>query len=154
MPTAVYVASPLGFASGMSGYGLYVKEKLLNSGHRVLDPWAQDYSRAFTEMESQYSVAYRRRSARELAERIGEENEKLIREATHVLGIVDGMEPDSGTVSEMAFGYGIGKRVYGLRTDLRDAGDFFGVPLNLQVMHWIRASGGKLFRSIAKIDLA
>jgi len=60
---------------------------------------------------------------------------------------------DSGTVSEIGFGAGLGKKCYGLRTDVRDSGEFDGLPFNLQVLYWIEASGGRLFRRIEDIEL-
>jgi nucleoside 2-deoxyribosyltransferase len=69
-----------------------------------------------------------------------------IREADVVFAILDGAEVDSGTASEVGFGSALGKRCNGLRTDIRDSGDFHGVPLNLQVLHFIERTGGKLFR--------
>jgi hypothetical protein len=38
-------------------------------------------------------------------------------------------------------------------TDFRDSPDFDGIPINLQVLYWIEASGGKLFRRIEDICL-
>lgn len=41
----------------------------------------------------------------------------------------------------------------GLRTDLRDSGDFVGVAINLQVLHFIERSGGRLFRRLEEVEL-
>ena len=67
--------------------------------------------------------------------------------------VLDGTEPDSGTVSELGFGAGIGKKCFGLRTDFRDSGDLPGLALNLQVLYFIEYSGGRLFRRIEDIEL-
>ena len=56
------------------------------------------------------------------------------------------------TAAEIGFAVGIGKRCYGLRTDWRDCGDYVGLPVNLQVLHFIEKSGGKLFRRIEEIE--
>lgn len=71
-----------------------------------------------------------------------------------MFAILDGAEIDSGTASEVGFGSALGKPCYGLRTDRRDTGDFVGVPVNLQVLHFIRRSGGVLFRRLEEISLA
>ena len=68
-----------------------------------------------------------------------------------VFAILDGAEVDSGTASELGFGSALGKRCYGLRTDFRESGDFHGVPVILQVLHFIERTGGKLFRRIDEI---
>ncbi len=72
----------------------------------------------------------------------------MIRSCDVVLGVLDGPELDSGTVSEVGFAAGLGKKCYGLRTDFRNSGDFDGIPINLQALYWIESSGGKLFRRI------
>lgn len=83
----------------------------------------------------------------------GAVNAQGIRGSEFVLAVLDGTEPDSGTVAELGYGAGIGKRCFGLRTDFRDCGDFPGVPLNLQVLHFIETSGGRLFRRIEDVEL-
>jgi hypothetical protein len=42
--------------------------------------------------------------------------------------VLDGLELDSGTVSEIGFAAALGKKCYGLRTDFRNSGDFEGFP--------------------------
>ncbi len=76
----------------------------------------------------------------------------MIRACDVVLGVLDGLELDSGTVSEMGFAAALGKKCYGLRTDFRNGGDFDGIPINLQALYWIESSGGKLFRRISEIS--
>ncbi len=49
----------------------------------------------------------------DIATRIGKANEEMIRTCDIVLGVLDGAELDSGTVSEIGFGAGIGKTCYG-----------------------------------------
>jgi nucleoside 2-deoxyribosyltransferase len=75
----------------------------------------------------------------------------MIRSCDIVLGVLDGAEVDSGVTSEIGYAAALGKRCYGLRTDFRNCGDFDGMPVNLQVMYWIEASGGRLFRRIEEI---
>lgn len=67
--------------------------------------------------------------------------------------VLDGIELNSGDVSEIGFAAAFGKRCYGLRADFRNSGDFDGIPINLQVLYLIESSGGKLFRSISEISL-
>jgi len=68
-----------------------------------------------------------------------------------LLAVLDWTEPDSGTVAELRYAAGKGKRCYRLRTDLRDSADLPGLALNLQVLYFITSSGGSLFRSISQI---
>ena len=88
----------------------------------------------------------------EVARQIGRMSEQAIRDTDLILGVLDGVELDSGTVCEIGFAAWLGKRCYGLRTDFRDLGDFECLPLNLQVLYFIESSGGKLFRRIEDIE--
>ncbi|GFO67147.1 2-deoxyribonucleoside glycosidase [Geomonas limicola] len=152
--TRVYLASPLGFSPENRDYLTRIKDRLVSLGIEVFDPWAQpqfsaELEKAFQEKDHQARVA----AFAGLARRIGVCNEAGIREADYLLAVVDGAEVDSGTAAEVGFACGLGKRCYGLRTDLRDSGDFVGIPVNLQLLHFIETSGGQLFRSIAEIIL-
>lgn len=153
--TKLYLASPLGFSPENGAYLERIKAKLASQGVEVFDPWAQQQfepaiGRAFLESDHAARVS----AFREIAERIGSANEDGIRWADTLLAVLDGAEVDSGTASEVGFASALGKTCYGLRTDLRDSGDFVGVPVNLQVLHFIQRSGGTMFRSIAEISLS
>jgi len=152
--TRLYLASPLGFSPEHRDYLNRIKERLYEQGVAVFDPWAQaqfsaEIESAFQEKDHAARVA----AFAELARRIGACNEQGIRDADYLLAVVDGTEVDSGTAAEVGFACGLGKRCYALRTDLRDSGDFVGIPVNLQLLHFIETSGGRLFRSIAEIVL-
>ena len=150
--TTVYLASPLGFSPEMKDYRDRIKLRLKELDCEVFDPWDQAYgsiirdARAITDWHDR--VAALGKSARD----IGRMNEKAIRETDLILGILDGAELDSGTVCEIGFAAGLGKRCYGLRTDFRDLGDFEGLPINLQVLYFIDSSGGRLFRRLEDIE--
>jgi nucleoside 2-deoxyribosyltransferase len=148
----IYLASPLGFSPENSPYLHKVKQRLVGLGFEVFDPWEQ---KGF-EKELQAAFAadgYLERvdAFRRLASDIGACNERGIAQSDIVFAILDGAEVDSGTASEVGFGSALGKKCYGLRTDLRDSGDFVGVPINLQVLHFIERSGGVLFRTVEEI---
>ena len=148
----VYLASPTGFSPEMKDYRDRVKAKLRALGHEVLDPWDTDFSRLF---EGVATLGYEQRLKynRWAGDFIGRANYTALVNSEAVLGILDGTEPDAGTVGEVCFGAGISKVCYGLRTDFRDSGDMPGIPINLQVMFFIEASGGRLFRSIEDIAI-
>jgi nucleoside 2-deoxyribosyltransferase len=150
MPT-VYLASPLGFSPEWKDYRDKIKRKLYELECTVLDPWEEHYGDEIEQAGSIGDWQARVAAFRRTAERIGRANEDMIRSCNLVLGILDGPELDSGTVSEIGFAAALGKRCYGLRTDFRDCGEFDGLPFNLQVLYWIESSGGKLFRRIEEI---
>ncbi|MBU5613159.1 nucleoside 2-deoxyribosyltransferase [Geomonas azotofigens] len=150
----VYLASPLGFSRENNPYRERIKERLARLGCSVFDPWEQE--EVAQRIEQAMSIEEgdaRARAVREAARFTGAVNARGLEGSDLVLAVLDGTEPDSGTVAELGYGAGIGKRCYGLRTDFRDCGDFPGVPLNLQVLHFIEESGGRLFRRIEEIEL-
>ena len=139
----IYVASPFGFSEAGRVFLETLERQLSSLGHEILSPWGDpDVLSAF---KGGASVA-------QIVELVGSKNARHIASADCVLACLDGMEPDSGTSSEVGFAAGIGKRVYGLRTDFRDCGDFPGVPLNVQLLYFIAASGGRLLASLADLS--
>ena len=79
---------------------------------------------------------------------LGRANAESIRNADGVVAILDGVDVDSGTAAEIGYAYALGKRIYGLRTDFRLAGDNAGSIVNLQVQYFIEASGGSVQTTI------
>ncbi len=121
-------------------------------GCTVLDPWDQAFRAAIEEASTIEEWSARVSAFKAIAIRIGRANEEMIRACDVVLGVLDGLELDSGTFSEIGFAAALGKKCYGLRTDFRNSGDLDGIPINLQLLYWIESSGGKLFRRINEIS--
>lgn len=150
----VYLASPLGFSRENNPYRERIKERLQHLGCSIFDPWEQEeVARRIEEAMSADEGPQRAKAIKEAAHFTGAVNAQGIKGCDVVLAVLDGTEPDSGTVAEVGYGAGIGKRCYGLRTDFRDCGDFPGVALNLQLLYFIEESGGRLFRRIGDIDI-
>jgi nucleoside 2-deoxyribosyltransferase len=151
----LYLASPLGFSSENTAYLDSIKGRLAGQGFDIFDPWEKKQFDCEIEEAMTEEIYIQRVAAfRKVASQIGACNEDGIREADVLLAVLDGAEVDSGTASEVGFASALGKRCYALRTDLRDTGDFVGIPFNLQVLHFIERSGGALFRSIAEIAIS
>jgi nucleoside 2-deoxyribosyltransferase len=138
-----YVASPLGFTEGGRYYYAHVLIPALEAVVDVVDPW-----RLTTEREVHDAHALGR--DREIALEIGRRNEQAIRSCEILVAYLEGQEPDSGTAVEVGYGAGIGLTCFGLRTDLRQAGEA-GVAVNLQLETFILASGGAICSSL--VDL-
>lgn len=150
----LYLASPLGFSPENKLYLAKIKSKLISHGFDIFDPWeqaqfVQRIDNAFQIMNYPERVT----AFRQISSEIGECNENGIRGADVIFAVLDGAEVDSGTASEIGFGSALGKKCYGLRTDMRDTGDFVGIAINLQVLHFIERTGGTLFRSIDEIEI-
>ncbi len=131
----IYLASPLGFSPELKPYLEKVKARLVELGYEIFDPWEQPFSKAIREASRIENHDERLAAYTRLAHEIGLVNENGIH----------------GCASEVGFAVGIGKRCHALRTDWRDTGEF-GLPMNLQVLHFIETSGGRLFRSIEEIE--
>jgi nucleoside 2-deoxyribosyltransferase len=138
-----YVASPLGFDEAGRHYYRAVLLPALEAVVEPVDPWALT-----TEQEIARARAAGR--LREMMLEIGRRNTKAIRSSALLVAILEGQEPDSGTVAELGYASGLGKRCYGLRSDLRQAGEE-GVALNLQVETFVVDSGGVIVATLADL---
>jgi len=149
----VYLASPLGFSHENNRYRERIKERLRRLDCAVFDPWEQaEVTRRIEQAMSTGDGIARDAAIKDAARFAGAVNAEGIRSADIVLAVLDGTEPDSGTVSEVGYGAGIGKKCFGLRTDLRASGDLPGLPINLQLLFFIECTGGRLFRGIEDIE--
>jgi nucleoside 2-deoxyribosyltransferase len=138
----IYLASPLGFADSTRQFMEHLIEQL-DPHVAVSNPW--DDTRFVAEFARIAALDSRSEANAALAEintELGRANAESIRNADGVVAILDGVDVDSGTAAEIGYAYALGKRIYGLRTDFRLAGDNSGSIVNLQVQYFIEASGG------------
>jgi nucleoside 2-deoxyribosyltransferase len=147
----LYLASPLGFADSTKAFLVELNTLLQSSGHAVFDPWSQLPHEALESAKRETDYPMRLNKFRQANAHIAGRNEEAIRSCEVVLAVLDGVDVDSGTASEIGFGYGVRKTVYGLRTDRRQTGDNEGAIVNLQVEHWITASGGEIYLSLENL---
>lgn len=138
-----YVASPLGFSETTRPWYQDVLLPTLAALVEPIDPWS------LTSAEEVAAAAAAGRD-REIALEIGRRNAEAIRSCSLLVAQLDGQEADSGTVAELGFAAGLGHRCYGIRSDLRQAGEP-GVPLNLQVASFVQLSGGTIESSLAAL---
>ncbi len=149
---SVYLASPLGFAESTRRFMDQLKP-LLARYVTVRNPWddptaAHDLQRADAILDRNARLA----ALGQVNAAIARRNEDAIRAADAVLAVLDGVDVDSGTAAEIGFAYALGKRVDGLRTDLRRTGENEAAVVNLQVRYFIDASGGTLVTSLATLE--
>jgi hypothetical protein len=140
----VYIASPLGFSAAGRLFLEQVEAHVRSLGHDVISPWDDPEIAAATARGANHS---------ELVHLIGSRNVDRITAVDAVLACLDGMEPDSGTAAEVGYAAALGKPVFGLRTDSRPCGDFPGLPLNVQLLYFVEASGGRLYSAIDDVNL-
>jgi nucleoside 2-deoxyribosyltransferase len=148
----VYLASPLGFAASTHGF-MADLVGALGQSIDVNNPWDDHrFDRDFADIAQVLEHEERVRRLHAINHQLGRGNEERIRASDALIAVLDGVDVDSGTASEIGFAYALGMRVYGIRTDFRLAGDNLGSVVNLQVQYFIEQSGGRIVGSIDEIS--
>ena len=145
----VYLASPLGFASSTAAFMRELEQAL--GEHVVVDnPWSFEtvVGEEFAQVDAIRDRHEHVAAFHALNHRIAAANEAAIRSADWVIGVLDGVDVDSGTAAEIGYAFGRGKYICGLRTDFRLAGDNPGSIVNLQVEYFIVESGGSIVTDV------
>ena len=141
-----YVASPLGFTEAGRRYYAEVYLPALATVVEPVDPWSLTG-------EAEVAAAAGGPREREFWLGVGRRNSEAIRGCELLAAYLDGQEPDAGTVAEVGYAAGLGKRCFGLRTDLRQSGEP-GMAVNLQVEAFIHESGGLIAGSLDELVAA
>jgi nucleoside 2-deoxyribosyltransferase len=126
-----YVASGLGFTEAGRRYYADVYLPALATVVTPVDPWTLG-------------------DAAVGSAEIGRRNAEAIESCTLLAAHLDGQEVDSGTAAEIGYAAAKGLRCFGLRTDMRQSGEP-GATVNLQVEHFIVASGGSIAASLDEL---
>jgi nucleoside 2-deoxyribosyltransferase len=138
-----YIASPLGFSEAGRHYyhEIYIPE--LATVVTPVDPWALTSA-------AEIDAARAAGRLREMMLEIGRRNMRAIRSSDLLVALLDGQEPDSGTVAELGYAAALGKTCFGLRSDLRQAGEE-GATVNLQVETFVVESGGQIVGTLGQL---
>ncbi len=150
MSKTVFIASPLGFAASTDGFRLVLKETLNQIGYEVIDPWtlSDEYVEELDLAKAIENDESRKLMMHDISMKIAQRNSEHLRKSDAVLAVLDGVDVDSGTASEIGYAYGLGSKIInGIRTDFRRSGENDGVAVNLQVQYWIESSGGQIIHS-------
>ena len=143
----IYIASPLGFAeSTLDFHKSKIIPAVAGCGVQVLDPW--------TLPPSPPSLSASVEEWRVFCEVKGGANLQAIDDSDGVFAVLDGVDVDSGTASEIGYAFAKGKRIVGYRNDFRRTGDTMASVVNLQIEFFIRKSGGDIIRNVDLIDAA
>jgi nucleoside 2-deoxyribosyltransferase len=141
-----YVASPLGFNEAGLHYYREVYLPALAQVVEPLDPWAHTEPAEIERARADGRL-------RELWLAAGRRNLELIASASLLAAWLDGQEVDSGTATEIGYAAGVGVRCFGLRSDVRHAGEE-EMAVNLQVETTIEVSGGYVVGTLAELVAA
>jgi len=150
----IFLASPLGFAESTRAFLGVLKAKLESLGYETVDPWASssDLEELLRKTERLTDPQARAQELHRVSMRIAERNAQLLRSCGGVLAVLDGVDVDSGTASEIGFAFGLGDKIInGYRGDFRRCGENDGVAVNLQVQYWIEQSGGSIVHSLEEM---
>ncbi|MEW6237690.1 MAG: nucleoside 2-deoxyribosyltransferase [Candidatus Omnitrophota bacterium] len=151
----IFLASPLGFAESTRAFLGVLRTKLESLGYDVVDPWSSstDLEEELRKADRLTDPQTRDQEFHRVSMRIAERNAQLLRSCGGVLAVLDGVDVDSGTASEIGFAFGLGDKVInGYRGDFRRSGENDGVEVNLQVQYWIERSGGRIVHSVEELN--
>jgi nucleoside 2-deoxyribosyltransferase len=151
----IYLAGPLGFSEAGRVFlvNTLIRE-VRRLGHEPLNPWELTDKSKIKAVQRMPYGAERRDEWRKLNHKIGANNQAAIDECDLVLAVLDGVDVDSGTASEIGYAFAKGKPIIGYRGDFRLSADNEGAIVNLQVEYFIRQSGGDIVSSLSQIDEA
>ena len=151
----IYVASALGFAeSGRDFYYRRLLPRLRRAGHDVIDPWRLPSGIAIERARRRLYGRARRDALAVANADAARGNQRAIDRAHALVAVLDGADVDSGTAAEIGYAFARGKAIVGYRGDVRLTGDNEGTTINLQVEHFIRASGGTIVMRLADLPRA
>jgi nucleoside 2-deoxyribosyltransferase len=153
----IYLAGPLGFSEAGRFYqDTVLIPALARTGHDILNPWKLTEQRKIDAVLGMPYGPARRDAWRNLNGEIGGNNRSAIDSSDAVFAILDGVDVDSGTASEIGYAFAQGKPILGYRGDLRLSADNDGAIVNLQVEYFIRQSGGdivtRLEEALARLE--
>ncbi len=152
MKKKIYIASPLGFSE--SGR-IFLYEKITpifhESGFDIVDPWSLTPVDMIRNVLALPEGPERKKGWKTLNLVIAENNRKGIDLCDGLFAVLDGVDVDSGTASEIGYAAALKKPVTAYRGDFRSAGDNEGSIVNLQVEYFIYSSGGRIITSLNDI---
>jgi nucleoside 2-deoxyribosyltransferase len=150
----IYLANPLGFSeAGQKFIRETILPELGNYGE-VINPFDLVDSGRIASISKMPAGKDRIEAWRTLNAEIGKLNQDHIDNCDIVFAVLDGTDVDSGTASEIGYAYARKKLVIGYRGDFRLSADNEGGIVNLQVEHFIRASGGTIIRELSELEQA
>jgi len=150
----IYLANPLGFSEAGRKFIDDAVVPALGKHGQVVDPFKLIGPARIRKIEAMAAGERRLKAWRALNAEIGKINQDHIDRSDIVFAVLDGVDVDSGTASEIGYAYAREKLIIGYRGDFRLSADNEGGVVNLQVEHFIRASGGTIIRSLSELDKA
>jgi len=149
----IYLASPLGFSEvGREFTHTKIIPLIESMGYIVINPFRFGDSEMIQSVVELPFGEEKRRKWKEVNRILGKNNAKDIKECSGILAVLDGVDIDSGTASEIGFAAALGKPILGYRGDFRLSSDNEGSIVNIQVEYFIKMNGGKIITQIADLE--
>ena len=149
----IYLASPFGFSeAGRAFMYSEVIPRIEELGYVVLDPWNLTSKEL---IQSALDLPYgleKREQWKKINPIMGKNNAFAIKDSSGLVAILDGVDVDSGTASEIGYAAAFNKPILGYRSDFRLSADNEGSIVNLQVEYFIRCNGGKIITHIKNLQ--
>jgi nucleoside 2-deoxyribosyltransferase len=150
----IYLANPLGFSEAGRKFIDDAIIPALSKHGQVINPFKLIDQARIKAIEAMPVSAERVQAWRALNAEIGKLNQDHIDDSEIVFAVLDGVDVDSGTASEIGYAFAKHKLIIGYRGDFRLSADNEGGIVNLQVEHFIRASGGTIITEVSEITRA
>ncbi len=147
----VYLASPLGFSEATWAYMEQLEQAIKGAGHDLINPFRLFGPEVFISMSKMKDEKGRKAALVKLNNQVAGVNAESIKQCEILVAVLDGPDVDSGTASEVGYAYGLGKKIIGLRSDIRHAGENEACMVDLQVEYFIHNSGGEIVRSLEEL---
>lgn len=150
----IYLANPLGFSEAGRKFIDDAIVPALGKHGEVINPFKLIDQARIEAIEAMPVSPERVQAWRTLNAEIGKLNQDHIDNSEIMFAVLDGVDVDSGTAAEIGYGFARKKLIIGYRGDFRLSADNEGGVVNLQVEHFIRASGGTIIRGLSELDAA
>ncbi len=147
----VYLASPLGFSEATWAYMEQLEQAIKGAGHELINPFRLFGPEVFISMSKMKDETGRKAALEKLNKQVAGVNTESIKQCEIVVAILDGPDVDSGTAAEIGYAFAQGKKIYGLRSDIRNTGENEACTVNLQLEYFITESGGEVVRSLGEL---
>ena len=127
--------------------------KSVDSRIEIIDPWVigDKYGADFLKAQKILDPIKRKNELHTIDRQIGQRNRFSIDKSSALVAICNGIEIDSGVVSEIVYGFSKGKPTLVYRDDFRPIGENEGVKVNLQFQYFIEEGKGRFVNSVSQI---
>lgn len=150
----IYLAWPLWFSESWRDF-IYntIMPKLKSLWYEILFPWElsdDDYIKSVFSMPDWVAKTIEFKKMNTI---IWWNNAKAIQECDYIFAVLDGVDVDSGTASEIGYGACLWRKIIWYRSDYRRSWENEWVVINLQVQYFIELNQWKIISTINELSV-